>query len=326
MDRRRATFGLLLLAVAPRLANSQTPGRLPVIGYLDLFPHAASKSLRDAFHSGLREHGWVEGKTVLLEYRSAAGNPAVYAKLAAELVELKVDVIVTSGEGLIAAAQKATSAIPIVMATVIDPVRSGFVKSLSRPGGNMTGMGALGGDLAGKWLELMKEAVPRIDRIAVMRNSDNRLHEDLWLESQAAARQLKIGVVSVGYRSAAGLEEAFDQVVAQKAKAVVLLPDPVIGAHSARIAQLALRHKLASHYLFRDYVELGGLISYGPSRVENYRGAAKYVDRILRGAKPADLPVQQPTKFETVVNLKTARALGIAVPQSVLLRADEVIQ
>jgi putative ABC transport system substrate-binding protein len=273
----------------------------------------------------LRELGYVEGGSIVIEYRFAEGKLERLSDLAAELVRLKVDVLVAAGGTPAAsAAKRATTMIPIVMTNIGDPVAVGLVASLARPGWNVTGLSLLGPDTAGKRLELLKEVVPALSRVAVLWNPANPSHALHLKETLAAARALGVQVQSLEARGPEDFETAFK--AARGAGGILALGDPVYRLHRAAIIDLARRNRLPAIYEFRQYVAAGGLMSYGASLNDLYRRAAYYVDRILKGAKPADLPVEQPTKFELVVNMKTAKALGLTIPHSVLIRADQVIQ
>ena len=313
---------------APFPAVAQPAAKVSRIGYLDPAPANDPNGAlwREALIQGLRDLGWIPGRNIEIEFRSASGGPDRFAAAAAELSGLNVSVIVTAGEPLILAAQKANPSTPIVMVVVGDPVGAGFAKTLARPGGKVTGMSTLVTGMIGKWIELMKEIVPRASRMAVIRNLGNPTHNKLWSDAEAGAATLGVSVLSLGYRAPAEIEGVLAEAKRQKAAAVLVLPDPMVIARAAAIAELALGNRLPSMYLFREHVVQGGLISYGPSRRGNYRRAATFVDKILRGADPGELPIEQAREFELVLNLKTARALGLKVPQSVFVRATEVIE
>jgi putative ABC transport system substrate-binding protein len=265
----------------------------------------------------------MEGQNILIEYRYGEGLPA----LASELVSLKVDVIVAVGTAAIRAAKEATGMIPIVMAISADPVGSGFVVSLARPGGNITGLTNLAPELRGKGLELLKEVVPRLSRVAVLSNPANPAHSGAVLkEIKAAARTLGLQIQIVEARRPDDFDSAFHAATKGRSGALSVLGDPILGAHSGKIADLALKYRLPSIFQFRENAEAGGLMSYGPKSDDLWRRAAVYVDKILKGAKPADLPVEQPTKFELVINLKAAKQIGLTIPPNVLARADRVIR
>ncbi len=277
-----------------------------------------------AFVQRLRELGWIEGRTVAIEYRWAEGRSERYAEIAAELVRLKVAVIVTAG-GAVVAVKQATSVIPIVFAVVNDPVGSGLVASLARPGGNVTGLSLQSSDLAGKRLELLREVVPGLRRLAIMANAGYPAAALEMGVVQATARTLGFDVVTFEIRRSEDIAPAF-QAFTGRAEALYVVSDPLIGTHRISNNTLALGARLPTIHGNREHVETGGLMSYGPNFPDLYRRAADYVDKILRGSKPADLPVEQPTKFDLVINLKTAKALGLVIPPTLLARADEVIE
>jgi len=274
----------------------------------------------------LRELGYAEGKNLIITSRSAEGRNDRLPGLMNELVAAKVDVIVTYGTPAAIAAKNATSIIPIVVAALGDPVGTGLAASLGRPGGNLTGLSlGFGEGMAGKWLELLQETVPRLSTVAVIANTDNPIARGSAkeLEAIAPARRPKLQFINVN--DPAALDRAFQQA-RRKAQAVLILPDPMLAAHRQEVTALAAKYRLPAMYYLRDYVEAGGLIAYAPDFSAMCRRAAEYVDKILRGAKPGDLPIEQPTKFELVVNLKTAKALGITIPDSILVRADMVVR
>jgi putative ABC transport system substrate-binding protein len=317
----------LLAAAAPRPVAAQQPPRMAKIGWLNSGTPAATAHLLEAFKLGLRELGHVEGKTFTLELRYSEAKPERLPNLARELVGLKVDVIVTVSDPGIAAAKQQTGTIPIVMAASTDPLGTGFVVSLARPGGNVTGLSMMAPELSGKRLELLKEVVPGLSRMTFLWNPDIRGGVLDYNQTEAAARSLRLQLQSVKAARTEDLDRAFSAMTEQRAQALIVpSPNPVTFSNRARIASWALKQRLPSMYANRDYVDAGGLMSYGPSPVDLYRRAATYVDKILKGAKPADLPVEQPTRFELVINMKTAKALGLTIPQSVLIRADQVIQ
>ena len=278
-----------------------------------------------AFVQRLRELGWIEGRTVAIEYRWAEGRSERFAEIAAEFVRLKVDVIVTSGTAAVVAAKQATSVIPIVFAAAGDPVGTGLVASLARPGGNVTGLSIQQTDLAGKRLELLREVVPGLRRLAIMANVGNPAAVLEMGEVQAAARTLGLEVATLEIRRAEDIAPAFEALKG-RADALYVCADPLVNTNRIRINTLALGARLPTMHGIREYVEAGGLMSYGPNFPDLFRRAADYVDKILRGAKPADIPVEQPTKFDLVINLTTAKALGLDVPPTLLARADEVIE
>jgi putative ABC transport system substrate-binding protein len=298
------------------------------IGFLDpAAPNDPGSALwREALIQGLRDLGWIPGRNIEIEYRSANGGPDQLAAAATEMSRLNVSVIVTSGETLILAAQKANSSTPIVGAVMGDPIAAGFAKTLARPGGKITGTSTLVTGAIAKWLELLREIAPRAARMAVIRNLDNPTHNNLWSEAEAGAKSLGMSVFLLGYRAPSEIDMLLADATRQKATALLVLPDPFALVRQATIVEFTLKNRLPTAYLFRENVVQGGLISYGPSRRSNFRRAATFVDKILRGANPAELPIEQAREFELVINLKTAKALGLKVPQSVLLRATEVIE
>ena len=334
MDRRTflAGTGAVLLA-APLAAEAQLSGKVPRIGCL--WPTSPSDTSRNpsdlatlfaAFREGLRELGYVEGQTIKIEPRWAEGNYDRLTGLAADLVRLKVDVIVTYGTPASQAAKRATDTIPIVMAAIIDPVASGLVASLARPGGNLTGQSMMSPDLAEKQLEILKTVVPKVSRVAVLHNPANPGNAPQVRHAQDAARALGVRLQLLGASSPSEIDSAFAAMTNEQAGAVIVLVDAVLQNHRTRITDLAARHRLPTVYGLSEYAEVGGLLAYGPSRLDMFRHAATYVDKILKGAKPGDLPVEQPNKFALVINVRTAKALGLTIPPSLLQRADEVIQ
>ena len=325
MDRRTflAGTGAVLLA-APLAAEAQQAGKVPRIGYIRAEGPPAADI--EAFRQGLREHGYVEGKNIVVEYRWADGNEQRLRAIVAELIRVKVDLIVTSAPAATRAAKEAATTIPIVMVLVADPVAFGFVASLARPGGNVTGFAFLLPELSGKRLQLLKDAIPGLSRVAVLWNAINSYKAFDLKEVQAVAEALNVAVRTLPVRGPDDFADAFEAAVKSGAGGLITLDDPFTIAHRTRIVNLALKYRLPAVYGVRPFADAGGLMTYGPDRVDQNRRAATYVDKILRGAKPADLPVEQPTKFELVINLKTAKALGLTIPQSLLLRADAVIQ
>jgi putative tryptophan/tyrosine transport system substrate-binding protein len=323
--RRKFLATLGGAAVAwPLAARAQQAGKLPTIGFLGASPSIESQRV-GAFVQRLRELGWVDGRNVAIEVRWAEGRSERYAENAAEFVRLKVDVIVTSATPPTVAAKQATAVIPIVFAAVTDPVGTGLVATLARPGGNVTGLANLISDTAGKKLEFLREVVPGLRRLAIMVNVGNPGSVMDMREAQAAARTLGLEVTSSEIRRAEDIAPAFETLKG-RADAIYLCPDPLMNTNRTRINILAVGARLPTMHAVREYVEAGGLISYGPNLPDQFRRAAEFVDKILRGAKPADLPVEQPTKFDLIINLTTARALGLTVPESFLSRADEVIE
>jgi putative tryptophan/tyrosine transport system substrate-binding protein len=324
VNRRAFIGGMAVLAVRLRV-DAQAMAKTPRIGLLRTNVREAPDPATDGFRQGLQELGYVEGQSIQLESRWAEGRPDRLSALAAQLVALNVDVIVTGGEQAIRAARQATRTIPIVMGASNDPVGAGLVASLGRPGGNITGMTILSGELSRKRLELLKDMLPRVSRIAVMYNpAFPGTALDLG-QTRDAAQALGLTLEDVEVHRAADLETAVT-IVRQRVEAVVPLADPFFTAHRARILDLTARHRLPGMYYWREFAEAGGLMAYGPNLLDLYRRAAMHVDRILKGARPADIPVEQPTKFELVINLKTAKALGLRIPPSLLARADQVIE
>jgi len=323
---RREFIALLGGAAAwPVAARAQQPGKLRTIGFLGQSTRSAASEWVAAFVQRLRELGWMEGRTITIEYRWSEGREERFAEIAAELVRLKVDVILTSGTPEVLAAKQATSVIPIVFATAGDPVGNGLIASLARPGGNVTGMSLQSNDTAGKRLELLREVVPSLRRLAILANVGNPFSVLELGEAQAAARALGLEVDTLEIRRPEDIAPAFEALKG-RAQALYVCADGLVNANRIRINTLALSVRLPTIHGYRDYVEAGGLMSYGANLPDLFRRSADYVDKILRGAKPADIPVEQPTKFDLVINLTTAKALGLDVPSSLLARADEVIE
>jgi putative ABC transport system substrate-binding protein len=312
-------------AVWPVAARAQQAGKPPTIGFLGAATPSATSQRVAAFVQRLRELGWIEGRTVTIEYRWGEGRSKRFAEIAAEFVRLKVDVIVTHGTAAVIAAKQATAVIPIVFADAGDPVSTGLVASLARPGGNVTGLSLQQADLAGKRLELLREAVPGLRRLAIMANIGSPATVLDMNEVQAAARTLGLEAATLEIRRAEDIAPAFD-ALKSRAEALYVCGDSLVSTNRIRINTLALAARLPTVYVQRDFVEAGGLMSYGPNFPDLFRRAAEIVDKILRGTKPADLPVEQPTKFDLVINLTTAKALGLTIPEPFLLRADEVIE
>jgi putative ABC transport system substrate-binding protein len=331
MKKKFLLFALAILFLASvHPAAAQQPKKVPRIGYLSPFDPARESARSEAIRLALRELGYIEGQSIATEYRYAEGKIDRAPEVAAELVRLKVDIIVVAGgEPWIRAAMNATKTIPIVITGGgSDPVESGLVQSLARPGSNVTGITSLGRELGGKRLELFKEAVPKVVRVAVLYDpalpgSEIDVKEDL----PVAARALGLTLQPWDVRAADGLEKVFAALSKQRPDGLYVPPSgPLMFSNPKRIADFALKSRLPSMYLSRDYVVAGGLMSYGADQADGYRRVATYVDKILKGAKPADLPVEQPTKFELVINLKTAKQIGVTIPQSMLYRADKVIK
>jgi putative ABC transport system substrate-binding protein len=309
----------------PLAARAQQAGKLPTIGFLGAATPSAWGPWTAAFVQRLRELGWIEGRTIAIEVRWAEGRSERFAEIAAEFVRLKVDVIVTASTAAVIAAKQATSVIPIVFAVAEDPVAAGLVTSLARPGGNVTGLSNQQTDLAGKRLELLREVVPGLRRLAIMANVGNPSSVAEMREVQTTARTLGLEVVTSEIRRAEDIAPAIEALKG-RAEALYVCGDSLTGANRIRINTLAQGARLPTMYALREFVEAGGLLSYGPNFPDLWRRAADFVDKILRGAKPADIPVEQPTKFEFVINLITAKALGLTVSPTLLARADEVIE
>jgi len=327
MIRRRDFIALLGGAAAawPITARAQQAGKLPTIGFLGPNTAETQSQWTAAFLQRLRELGWIDGRNIAIEYRWLEGRSERATEIAAEFVRLKVDVIVTAGDANVVAARQATSVIPIVFAGTGDPVGSGLVASLARPGGNATGLSIQQPDTAGKQLEFLREVVPRLRRLAIMANVGNPGAVSDMREIQATAGTLGLEVVLLKLQRAEDIALAFDALKGQ-ADALYVCTEPLVFTNRIRINTLALGARLPTMYGFREYVEAGGLMSYGADLRNIYRRAGDYVDKILRGAKPAAIPVEQPTKFELIINLTAAKALGLTIPESFLARADDVIE
>jgi ABC-type uncharacterized transport system substrate-binding protein len=318
------TVSLVLFA---EIALAEQSQKVPRIGYLTISPFSVNAARFNAFRQGLRELGYVENKNIVIEWRSGDGKEDRVPALAAELVRLKVDVIVTGGSGATRLAKEATSTIPIVMSQDNDPVGNGFVASLARPGGNITGLSIVSSEINGKRLELLKEIVPKLSRVAVFGSSSNPGNAQALKEVELAARALKVQVQYLDVLSPDDFETAFRTAKQGRADAIlIMVSNPIAGTRRKEIAELAAKSRLPTIHNRLEEVEAGGLMTYGVSLSDLARRTATYVDKILKGAKPADLPVEQPTKFELVINLKTAKQIGLTIPQSVLYRADKVIR
>lgn len=328
MPRRAFTAIIAAGLLARPLAVGAQPARsVPRVGLLLLFGTPGQpNSLVDAFRGGLRDLGYVEGQTVLIDYRWAEGQEQRLTDHAADLVRLKVAVIVTPGTPATMAARAATRTIPVVMTNVGDPVGSGIVASLARPGGNVTGLSLLDAELDGKRIELLKEAAPHLSRLAILWSANDPGMTLAFGRVETAARALGLALQNLGVREPAEFPRAFEAAGAGHADALFVTAQPFTNQHRAQILDLVAKHRLPAIYTLRSFVDAGGLMSYGPSQADQYRRAATYVDRILKGAQPADLPVEQPTKFELVINLRAARALGLTIPAGLLQRADQVIE
>jgi putative tryptophan/tyrosine transport system substrate-binding protein len=324
--RRRDFITLLGGAAAwPLAARAQQPGKLPTIGFLGSTTPTIHGQWAAVFVQRLRELGWIEARNISIEYRWAEGRNDRAAEIASEFVRLKVNVIVTWGTAPVVAAKQATAVIPIVFATAGDPVATGLVVSLARPGGNLTGLSNQARDLAGKRLELLREIIPDLRRLAILSNIETPIGALEVGEVQAAARTLDLEVLPLEIRRAEDIAPAFESLKG-RAQAIYVVSEPLIASNRVRMNTLALGARLPTLYGLREYVEAGGLMSYGPNTPDLFRRSAEIVDKILRGAKPGEIPVEQPTKFDLVINLTTAKALGLDIPATVLARVDEVIE
>jgi putative tryptophan/tyrosine transport system substrate-binding protein len=327
MNRRTFVHSSLLsLLAAPLAVEAQQAAKIPRIGYLALNP---TPHLQEAFRQGLRDLGYVEGRNLVIEYRDAEGKSQRLPALAAELAALKVDVILAAGTPAALAIKQATRTLPIVVTATADPVTSRLVTSLAQPGGNVTGLSVLAPELVGKCLEQLKQAVPGVSRVAVLWQPGavgERTERDMLKEAEVAARALGVRLQVVEARGPADFDRAFSDMTRARAGALTVLTSSMLFGERRRLVDLAAKNRLPAVYPWREGVDAGGLMAYGPDLADLPRRAANYVDKILKGAKPADLPVEQPTKFELVVNMKTAKALGLTIPQSLLVRADQVIE
>jgi putative ABC transport system substrate-binding protein len=326
---RKTIIGLALSALLLTLcasARGQQPGKVPRIAYLSGVPVTALTSRIEAFRQGLRELGYVEAKNIVIEWRSADAKLDRLPELAAELVRLKVEVIVSPGPPVTLALKKATQTIPIVMAADTDPVGNGFVNSLARPGGNITGSGTLAPEMAGKQLEILKEIVPKLSRIAIIGNSTNPGDALALRETVIAGGAADVYLKYLDIQTSKDIEPALRIAGRSQADALLVLGNPAINAQRKQVIDLAAKQRLPATYNRPEFVEAGGLMYYGTNYNDLFRRAATYVDKILKGAKPADLPVEQPTKFDFVINLKTAKQIGLTIPPNLLARADRVIR
>jgi putative ABC transport system substrate-binding protein len=315
-----------LIPASVQLAEAQQPKKVPRIGFLAAVSHSANSVRFEAFRNALRELGYVEGKNIVIEWRYADGKPDRLPALAAELVHLKVNVIVTGGSTATRPAKEATNTIPIVMAQDTDPVGNGFVASLGRPGGNITGLATLAPELSGKQLELMKEIVPTLSRVAVLGTSTRSGNAQSLKETELAAGAFGVKLQYLDILSPKDIETAFQAASKGRADAILVLTSPFATFQRKQLIDLTVKNRLPAIYDRAEFVEDGGLMTYSVSSTDLFRRAATYVDKILKGAKPADLPVEQPTKFELVINLKTAKQIGLTIPPNVLARADKVIR
>ena len=318
---------LLLLAASLGTAAAQPAGNVPRVGYLLAGSHSDPQRQRllEAFRQGLRELGYVEGQNIAIESRWAEGKDDRLPALAADLVRSKVDVIVAQSGAATRAAQQATRTIPIVMSLSNDAEGSGLIASLARPGGNVTGLTIMVPDLAGKQFQLLKEVIPKVSRVALLTNPANPASAPFLREAEAAARALGVRLQTLETRNPQEIDSAFAAMTRERAGALLILPDQIFVSQRRQIAELATKRRLPSVYGVREYAEAGGLMAYGANHIDLVRRAATFVDKILKGAKPADLPVEQPTKFELIINLRTAKAIGLTIPPSVLQRADQII-
>jgi putative tryptophan/tyrosine transport system substrate-binding protein len=307
-------------------AAAQQSTKIPRIGFLSTSSLSANAARTEAFRQGLRELGYVEGKNIVIDWRSAEGKADRLPALAAELVRLKVDIIVSSGPTATRSANEATVTIPIVIAFDSDPVGSGFVASLARPGGNITGLSTLAPEISGKLVELLKEIVPRLSRVAVLGTSTTPGYAPVLKEMELAAGALKVKLQNLDVLSPKDIETAYRAASKGRAQAVLVRGGPVLTSQRTQVVELAVKSRLPAIYNVAEFVEAGGLMTYSVSMTDLYRRAATYVDKILKGAKPADLPVEQPTKFELIINLKAAKQIGLTIPPNVLVRADKVIK
>ena len=325
IDRRRFLLTSLAGALAtPRVARAQQAGRAPRIGVLMPGHHPSDAPATQGFRQGLRELGYVEGRTLAIEYRAAEEKPERYPQLVADLLRVPVDLIVSFSVAALPALTRATKHVPLVLATLSDPVREGYAKSFARPGGNITGLTLVNDDFLAKRLQILKEAVPRAARVALIRNPrPGAAQADVY---RAAGDRLGLTIEVFEARNAVELEGVFPLIARSGIRAVILAQDPLFGAERRRLAELGIQHRLPILSGETDFAQAGGLMNYGPSLFENFRRAATYVDKILKGASPADLPIEQAAKFDLIINMKTAKALGLTIPPSLLLQADQVIE
>ena len=327
MSKRIPWIGIILLVCDCFVAHAQQPTRVARIGYIGTRDTSNGGPLFDAFRQGLRDLGYIEGKNVVLDYSSTGRNQDRLSSIVAELVNLKVDVLFSGIAPVIRIAKQATKTIPIVMVTNDDPVATGLVDSLAHPGGNLTGLTLLNRDLSGKRLELLKESVPTISRVGIAESAETAAQSKALLQYETVAHLLKIQLQSVEVHGPNPDWERLFDATKSRVDALILVRTPLLTSrYSKRIAELAIKNRLPSAHEYSGYVEVGGLMSYAANDGESFRRAATYVDKILKGAKPADLPIEQPTKFELVINLKTAKQIGVTIPPNVLARADRVIK
>ncbi len=326
-QRRRILLALSSLFASPLTSVAQqSRDRIFRIGVLSSFSESNSAEWHEGLRRSLRDLGWIEGKNIEIQYRYAQGRNERLPALASDLVRLKVDVIVADESTDALAARAQTATIPIVMASAGAAVEIGLVASLAQPGGNVTGLSQMTPELAGKHLELLKEVVPKLSRVAVLWNPQGKTSELGWKDMQLSAKRTGIQLTSLEVRKPDDFDKAFQEIIRAHVDALATMPHPVFATNLERIAKFAAGNRLPSVFHLQEYAEAGGLMAYGPNRTEMFRRAAAYVDKILKGAKPANLPIEQPTKFNLVVNLRTARAIGLAIPQSVRLRVDRLIE
>jgi putative ABC transport system substrate-binding protein len=327
---RRTFLGTLAgaLLAAPLAAEAQQAGKVWRIGSLNTSPIPVpdQNPIWDAFRYRLRELGYIEGQNLTIEYRTTGGPADRLPDLAVELIRLNVDVIVVPATQAALVAKQATRTIPIVLAAGVNPVETGLVKSLARPGGNLTGLSVSGGEVSGKRLELLREVIPKVSRVAVLLDPTNPAHAVFWKDTERAAEKLHLRLQRVTARAPEEIEAAFWAMAKARAEALVVFTEPMLYAQRDRLADLAARNRLPTINMIKGHAEAGDLIAYGPDYRDLYRRVAEIVDKILKGAKPADLPIEEPTKFELVINLKTAKTLGLTIPPSLLQRADEIIE
>ena len=312
--------------ITPSASQAQYRGHVPRVGYLGTSSASLEPELVKAFREGLRDHGYVEGQNIVIEYRWAEGDYQRFPDLVADLVKRKVDLILTAGTPGALAAKRATQTIPIVMAVTGDAVATGLVASLARPGGNLTGLTTMVPDLEGKRLEILREVLPKLATVVVLLNTSNPLTAIQWEQTRTSAKTLGIQLQPIEIQRPEDFKDAFARVARQRPDAITMVADRFQLAHRMQIVDFVAKTRLPAMYPYRDFVVAGGLMSYGPSYEDLFRRSATYVDKILRGAKPSDLPIEQPTKFELQVNLKTAKILGVSIPPSLLLRADHVFE
>ncbi len=323
---RTALVGLGVMILSAPVVAAQSPVKAARIGVLANGTASTDAVRHEAFRQGLNELGYVEGRNIVIEYRYAEGKTERFPALAAELVRLNVDLILTAGDAGIRAAKQASQTIPIVVAIVADLVGPGYVASLARPGGNITGLTTLNPELSAKRLELLKTAFPKVSRVAILQNPTNAANVAGFKESEVVAQALRIQLLPLDVRRADDFASAFPAALRAHADALIAVGDAVLLTHRARIADFAAKNRLPAMYANQEYMDAGGLMFYGPNVADMFRRAATYVDKILKGAKPGDLPIEQPTKLEFVINLKTAKALGLTIPPALLRRADQVIE